>query len=168
MGQRDQPQPGVRRREAPQPRPWIVVFVADTNREMQRGEIVVDTGAPQDGFPTDPLPDGDVDARQIRVGGPQTVAVRHRHAQHLGDTSGKSDPASIGCAERAADRSGDVDSPMPTVLADGSEVSDYVAREWRCKPGTGTDRNQQRKEKRQDGGRGCDRITLPATAAGTT
>ena len=129
MRHRDKPQSGVRRRKATQPSLRIVIAVADTDRKVQRSYVVVNTGTPEHRPPVHLLPRDDVDCRQVRVRGSQSVPVGDGDREDTGDTAGEADHPTVGRAKCGPRISRNVDAPMTSVAADGRKAAHHFTGE---------------------------------------
>lgn len=143
MGQRDQPQTRMRRREAAQPPSGIVVLIADPYRKVQHRQIVIDPGSPQHRLPPHSLADFHLNCGQIGIGGPQTAAVSDRDREDLGNTSGEGDPPVIRRSEWRADVGGDIYAPVTPVPSDRRKAAYHLTGDRRSKTGAQIDGNQK-------------------------
>jgi hypothetical protein len=146
----NQPQPPVRSGETAQPTVRVLIAIPEAHREVQCLNPVVEATATNLAQPLHPLPFANADSTQIGVGSAQSAAVSNGDRQHPGHLAGKGHLTTISSAYRRVGLGAEVQPPVPTKLANGCEIADYLTT-YRARQTRAVTYRNEEEEKRCDG-----------------
>lgn len=121
----------------------VAVLVTESHREVQRSNIMIETGTPQLGISPHPASLADGKRRQVGVGSAQAPAMSDCDREHTRYVAGECDLTGIGRMDRGTDGNADIYAPMPSVGADWLEAAQGRPGDRRGETRTGTAGNQQ-------------------------
>lgn len=120
-----------------------MVSVANTHREVQRGNLMVFAAQTDLGRAAYPVVHCDLERGHIRVRRAQPPSVSDRDRQHTRHLTGEGDHPGVSGTDGGSDRGGDVDAPMSAVRPDGLKRARHLARYRHLQSGTWRDGGNQ-------------------------